>query len=99
MLTHTNPDTHQDTKILVVASLANLREQAPPSAVGNTTTTKTSYPVALALGSVTAFGGNAALYAWDATSALADNNSTVIKPNDYIVGGNPGRWRMVGATL
>jgi hypothetical protein len=99
MQTHLNPDRFQDTKVLLCTSLVNLRQQTPPKHVGNTTTTETSHAIALVLGSVTAFGGNAAWYAWDSTSGAADNNSTVIKPDSPQVGGNPGRWRMVGGTL
>lgn len=99
MQTHVNPDKYQDQKILVVTSLANLRAQDPPSHVGNTTTSQQYYSIALVLGSVTPFGGAAAFYAWDSQSGAADNNSTVIKPDSPQVGGNPGRWRILGGTL
>lgn len=101
MITHVNPDKAQEQKVLVVTSLANLRQQEPPTHVGNALIEASdhTYSLALALGSATAFGGGAAWYAWDAASALADNNSTVIKPDAYQVGGNPGRWRMLGGTL
>lgn len=97
MQTHTLP-TYQEQKVLVVTSLANLRLQSPPSFTGAVAATQ-NYPIALALGSATAFGGGAAWYAWDSESALADNNSTVIKPDGAQVGGNPGRWRLLGGTL
>lgn len=99
MQTGTNPNTFQEQKILVVTSLANLREQLPPTFTGSTVPTEQDYPIALALGGASPFAGGAAFYAWDATSALADNNSTVIKPDSAQVGGNPGRWRMLGSTL
>lgn len=99
MQTHVNPDKYQDQKILVVPSLANLRAQDPPTYVGNTTTSQQTYSVAIVLGSASAFGGNPGIYAWDASSAAADNNSTVIKPDSPQVGGNPGRWRILGGTL
>lgn len=98
MQTHILPDRFQEQKLLVVTSLANLREQIPPTFTGAIAADQ-DYPVALALGSATPFGGGAAFYVWDAASALADNNSTVIVPNNAQVGGNPGRWRMLGGTL
>lgn len=97
MQTHTLP-TYQEQKLLVVTSLANLRQQAPPSFTGATAGDQ-DYPIALALGSAAPFTGGAAFYAWDAASALADNNSTVIKPDNAQVGGNPGRWVILGGTL
>lgn len=99
MQTHTLP-TYQEQKLLVVTSLANLRAQLPPTFLGATATAADQdYPIALALGSAAPFTGGAAFYAWDATSALADNNSTVIKPDNAQVGGNPGRWVILGGTL
>lgn len=98
MQTGTNPNTFQEQKVLVVTSLANLREQLPPT-FGGATALDQDYPIALALGGASPFAGGAAFYAWDAASALADNNSTVIVPNNAQVGGNPGRWRMLGSTL
>jgi len=97
MQTGTLP-TYQEQKWLIVTSLANLRAQLPPSFKGATAADQ-QYPVALALGSAAPFTGGAAIYAWDATSALADNNSTVIKPDNAQVGGNPGRWVILGSTL
>lgn len=97
MQTHTLP-TYQEQKLLVVTSLANLRQQLPPSFKG-TGAADQNYPIALALGSASPFTGGAAFYAWDAASALADNNSTVIKPDNAQVGGNPGRWVILGSTL
>jgi hypothetical protein len=99
MQVRTNPDIYYDARILVVTSLANLRQVPPPSAVGNTLATQQYYSIAIVLGSASAFGGNPGIYAWDAQSALADNNSTVIKPDSPQVGGNPGRWRILGGTL
>lgn len=97
MQTGTLP-TYQEQKLLVVTSLANLRQQLPPSFTGAVAATQ-QYPIALALGGASPFAGGAAFYAWDSESALADNNSTVIAPSNAQVGGNPGRWRMLGATL
>ena len=90
-----------DTRIMVVTSLANLRLQTPPSHVGNAlgATATQTYSLCLVLGSAGAIGTNAAWYVWDATSALADNNSTVIKPTTPQVGGNPGRWVIIGGTM
>lgn len=97
MQTHTLP-TYQEQKILVAISLANLRQQLPPSFKGATAGDQ-NYPIALALGGAAPFAGNAAFYVWDAASVAADNNSTVIVPDNAQVGGNPGRWRMLGGTL
>jgi hypothetical protein len=97
MQTHTLP-TYQEQKVLVVTSLANLRQQLPPSYTGAVPATQ-NYPIALALGGASPFSGGAAFYAWDSESALADNNSTVIKPDNAQVGGQPGRWRMLGGAL
>lgn len=97
----TNPDQYGDTVITVATSLAALRNQTAPSHVGNqlgSTATQT-YSICLVLGSAGTIGTNAAWYVWDASSALADNNSTVIKPTSPQVGGNPGRWVIIGATL
>lgn len=93
--------TYFDAKIMVVTSLANLRLQTPPSFVGNNlgSTAAQTYSICLVLGSAGTIGTNAAWYVWDATSALADNNSSVIKPASPQVGGNPGRWVIVGGTL
>lgn len=97
----TNPDGYADAKISVATSLANLRAQPAPSHVGNAlgATAPVTYSLCLVLGSAGTIGTNAAIYVWDSTSAVADNNSTVIKPDSPQVGGNPGRWRMVGGTL
>jgi len=95
----TNPDVYGDTIISVATSLAALRQQTAPSHVGNALATQQTYSLCLVLGAAGTIGTNAAWYVWDATSALADNNSTVIKPTSPQVGGNPGRWIMVGGTL
>lgn len=92
------PTGYRDAQLLVATSVANLREQTPPSFAGASAGTQT-YAIAIVLGGASAFAANAAVYAWDATSAAADNNSTVIRPNNAQVGGNPGRWRMLGGTL
>lgn len=101
MQVYTNPSGYKEAKITVATSLANLREQTAPSHVGNAlgSTATQTYSICLVLGSAGTIGTNAAWYVWDATSALADNNSTVIRPNSPQVGGNPGRWLMIGATL
>lgn len=93
--------TYGEVRMLVATSIANLRAQTAPTAVGNALagTDKVTYPICLVLGSAGAIGTNAAFYVWDATSALADNNSTVIKPTSPQVGGNPGRWVIIGSTL
>lgn len=97
----TNPDGWGDTIILTATSLANLRLQTPPSHAGNVlgSTVQQNYALCIVLGSAGVIGTGAAWYVWDAASALADNNSTVIKPDSPQVGGNPGRWRMLGGTL
>lgn len=95
----TNPDGYADARITVATSLANLRLQTAPSHVGNALATQQTYSICLVLGAAGTIGTNAAWYVWDATSALADNNSTVIKPSSPQVGGNPGRWVIVGGTL
>lgn len=97
----TNPDVYADARITVATSLANLRQQPAPSHVGNQlgSTAPVTYSICLVLGSAGVIGTNAAWYVWDSASALADNNSTVIKPNSPQVGGNPGRWVIVGGTL
>jgi hypothetical protein len=101
MQKYLNPDGWSDAVIKVATSLANLRLQTAPSAVGNAlgSTAPVTYSLCLVLGSAGTIGTNAAWYVWDSTSALADNNSTVIKPASPQVGGNPGRWVIVGSTL
>lgn len=101
MKRYENPDGWGDTIILTATSLANLRLQTAPSHVGNAlgSTTQQNYALCLVLGAAGTIGTGAAWYVWDATSALADNNSTVIKPTSPQVGGNPGRWVIVGGTL
>lgn len=100
MKIYENPDEYADTRIKVATSLAQLRAQTAPSNVGNAlgSTAVQTYSICLVLGSAGTIGTNAAWYVWDASSALADNNSTVIKPAATI-GGNPGRWVIIGATL
>lgn len=44
-------------------------------------------------GDAIAFDGGQGVYAWDAASTLADNNTTVIQPTKQLIG--PGRWRKV----
>lgn len=90
--------TYKDARILVATSLANLRLQNAPS-FGGATAKDQTYSICLVLGSAGTIGTNAAWYVWDATSALADNNSTVVKPASPQVGGNPGRWVIIGSTL
>lgn len=101
MQKYMNPDGWGDTVVTVATSLANLRLQPAPTAVGNAlgSTAPVTYSLCLVLGAAGAIGTNAAWYVWDSTSALADNNSTVIKPASPQVGGNPGRWVIVGGTL
>lgn len=101
MQVYANPTQYADTKIRVATSFAELRAQTPPSFVGNNlgSTATQTYSICLVLGSAGAIGTNAAFYVWDATSALVDNNSTVIKPSSPQVGGNPGRWVIIGSTL
>lgn len=101
MQVYVNPDEYRDASVKVATSLAQLRAQVPPSYVGNAlgSTATQTYTLCLVLGSAGTIGANAAWYVWDATSALADNNSTVIKPTVPQVGGNPGRWVIIGATL
>jgi hypothetical protein len=100
MQTRTNPDTFADPKIILATTVVNLRAQAAPTAVGNTVFAGSqSYSIAILLGSAAAFDGTAAVYAWDASSALADNGTTVIKPDLPQAGGNPGRWRRLGSNL
>lgn len=92
MQTHLNPDRFQEQKWGVATSIANLRSIEPPTYNAGTASSQT-YSVILLLGSVSPFAGNAGVYVWDAASVAADNNSTIIKPDGYQVGGNPGRWR------
>lgn len=92
------PTTFKEAAPYVCESIAQLRQQLPPTFTG-ATAGPTTYPIVFLLGGATPFGGNAAIYAWDPTSAAADNNSTVIKPDNAQVGGNPGRWRMLGGVL
>lgn len=101
MQIYSNPDEYRDASVKVATSLAQLRAQTPPSFVGNNlgSTAAQTYTLCLVLGSAGTIGTNAAWYVWDATSALADNNSTVIKPTSPQVGGNPGRWVIIGGTL
>jgi len=101
MQRYTNPDSYADARITVATSLANLRLQPAPSHVGNAlgSTAPVTYSICLVLGAAGTIGTNAAWYVWDSTSALADNNSTVVKPSSPQVGGNPGRWVIVGGTL
>lgn len=98
MQIYTSPDEYRDANIKVATSIAQLRAQPPPSYTGALAGPQT-YPIALVLGSAGVIGTNAAWYVWDATSALADNNSSVIRPAGPSVGGNPGRWVIIGATL
>lgn len=101
MKVYENPDGYRDATVTVATSLANLRLQTPPSHVGNNlgSTAPQTYSLCLVLGAAGVIGTNAAWFVWDASSALADNNSTVIKPSGPQVGGNPGRWVIVGGTL
>lgn len=98
MQIYESPVQYVDSKIRVATSIAQLRAQVPPSFSGASAGTQT-YSIALVVGSAGVIGTNAAFYVWDATSALADNNSTVISPTGWQVGGNPGRWVIIGATL
>lgn len=98
MQIYSSPDEYRDASVKVATSLAQLRAQVPPSYAGASAGTQT-YSICLVLGSAGTIGTNAAWYVWDATSALADNNSTVIKPTSPQVGGNPGRWVIIGGTL
>ena len=98
MQIYESPVQYMDPAIRVATSIAQLRAQVPPSFSGATAGVQT-YSLALVLGSAGTIGTNAAWYVWDATSALADNNSTVISPTGFQVGGNPGRWVIIGATL
>lgn len=101
MQRYTNPDGYADAQVTVATSLANLRLQVPPSYVGNNlgSTAPQTYSLCLVLGAAGVIGTGAAWFVWDAASALADNNSTVVKPSSPHVGGNPGRWVIVGGTL
>jgi hypothetical protein len=96
-----NPDSYGDATITVATSLAALRLMTPPSHVGNAagSTAPVTYSICVLLGAAGTIGTNAGIYVWDSTSALADNNSTVIKPASPQVGGNPGRWVLLGGTL
>ena len=97
---YSNPTSFKCADPYFCESIAQLRQQTPPTYVGNALFTgQNTYPIAIVGGGASPFAGNAAVYAWDATSALADNNSTVIRPDNAQVGGNPGRWRMLGGTL
>ncbi len=99
MQVYTNPTEYKDASLKVATSIAELRASQAPSAVGNALATVQTYSICLVLGSAGTIGTNAAFYVWDATSALADNNSTVIKPSTPQVGGNPGRWVIIGSTI
>lgn len=101
MQRYLNPDSFAEARITVATSIANLRLQPAPTHVGNAlgSTAQVTYSICLVLGSAGTIGTNAGWYVWDSTSALADNNSTVIKPATPQVGGNPGRWVIIGQTL
>lgn len=95
-----NPNGWRDAQIMVADTVANLRLQTPPTYVGNTVYAGIpTYPLAFVLGAAAAFDGTTAIYAWDPASGAADNGTTVIAPAGPQVGGNPGRWRRLGAAL
>ncbi len=91
---YSSPTLFKEASPYVCESIAQLRQQLPPTFTG-ATAGPTTYPVVFLLGGATPFGGERKASA----HRVCDNNSTVIKPDNAQVGGNPGRWRMLGTPL
>lgn len=89
MQVRTNPDSFKDPSVYVCTSIANLREQEPPTA-GNAA--RATYTLAIVIGQTSPFDGTSAIYVWNASSGAADDGAATIKPNSPQVGGQPGRW-------
>lgn len=64
--------------------------KADPGVANATWTQGTA--LAILLGSSAAFDQALKLYAWDAASTSAGNDTTIVQPT-AITGGNAGRWR------
>lgn len=78
----TDPDRFENPSVIVCPTLANLRLQDGSARVAD-------YQFALMLGNTSAFDGTTRAYAWNASSAAADDGDATVKPTD--VTGN-GRW-------